>query len=231
MESATPSPEEPRFDRFRVGVAVLIAIVSILSALVASRASLEAGRAADLDQRGTQEVLQRHQKIAEVEGDITQDLRLLGPYQEHVLSARLLARDAEQARARGFLDLAEELRGRSNEESTLARSLRLRFLAFIPDFGDDEGNVAYELEVAREFREALEEDLRVLNPDETFEAAERAHDRTVQLVGVTTLFIASLFFLTLAQFVRLALRRRFAVAGVGVLAGALVLLGIVVVGA
>jgi hypothetical protein len=59
-------------------------------------------------------------------------------------------------------------------------------------------------------------DYRNLRPDETLAEGARRHQAGVYLVGLVTLFVASLLFLTLAQFTRRRVRGLFAAAGASV---------------
>ena len=73
------------------------------------------------------------------------------------------------------------------------------------------------------------EQLSELRPAATIAQADAKHAQGVNLVGLVTLFIAALLFLTLAQFTRPAIRRVFAGAGAFTAALAVVLWIVVLV--
>ncbi len=201
--------------RFKTVVAVLIAVTSILGAVVAWRASVSSNAAGDLDEQGTQELVLEEQERASIEGLVANDQRLFARYQEHILAWRLLQKQAEAQRGKDQ-ELADALAAEAQGELALARSLRGFFQGGTPDFGDDEGVVAYDRDFVLANLEANNQYLPVLDPQATFRRADEEHDRTVRLVGVFTLVVVALFFLTIAQFAGAAIRGLFAVAGVAV---------------
>lgn len=209
--------------RFKTVVAVLIAVASILSAVVAWRASAASRAAGDLDEQGTQEQVLQEQELASIEGLVANDQRLFARYQEHILAWRILQKQSRDTRA-GNAALADSLDTEASAQLALARSLRRFFQGATPDFGNEEGIVEYNREfVLRNLRESNAA-LTELDPEATFLAAAREHDRTIRLVGVFTAVVAALFFLTIAQFAGSAIRGIFALAGAVVgLAGLIML--------
>ena len=224
-EAPGPAAAEPA-DRFRTVVAVLIAVTSILGAVVAWRASVSSSDAGDLDEQATQELVLQEQELASIEGLVANDQRLFARYQEHILAWRILLRQADETR-QSDVGLADALKAQAAGELALARSLRRFFQGGTPDFGDEEGKVVYDREFVMNNLRANNPELAELDPDATFALAEEEHDRTVRLVGVFTLVIVALFFLTIAQFAREAIRGLFAVAGVVVALAGLVLFALV----
>lgn len=207
---------------FRTIVAVLIAIVSALGAVAAWRASVLSIQASDLVEDGLLELVQREQLRAQIESKMSEDLRLLAEYQEHLSAWRLLEEDAERVRGRDP-QLAETLEAQAQGELALVRALRPFFRSFAPGLGPPRHAIRYDREFI--FNQQVEFTPRYtqLRPEATFADARRAHDRNVRLVLVVALFIAGLFFLTLAQFTSVRIRGIFASAGVTAAAGALVL--------
>ena len=221
----TREPEEERSDPFRTRIAVVIALVSIAGAFVAARASILSVRASDLDQISLQQLVQQQQLLADIEGQVAQDLRLFARYQERVLAWRLLERDARSVR-REHPSLADRLEADARTELAIARSMR-PFFNFQPDLGDDQGRVKYDPVFARRYLVDTNVELRELRPDDTFRLAQDLHVQIVRLVGVAALLIAALFFLTLAQLVRRNVRHTFAGAGGVVLVVGLALFALV----
>jgi hypothetical protein len=171
--------------------------------------------AGDLDEQGTQELVLEEQERASIEGLVANDQRLFARYQEHILAWRLLEKQAKAERGKDQ-ELADALAAEAQGELALARSLRGFFQGATPDFGDDEGVVAYDRDFVLANLEANNQFLPVLDPQATFQRADEEHDRTIRLVGVFTLIVVALFFLTIAQFAGAAIRGLFAVAGVAV---------------
>jgi hypothetical protein len=227
MESVPPPPgagggaHRERADRFRTVVAIAIAVVSMLGAAVAFRGSLTGQEAHRLDQDGIQEAARKEQIVTDISASVNEDLRNLAGYQEHVKTAKLITDQANSVRTK-FPDLAEALDAQAQSETVLARTQGRFFRWLVPAAGDDKAPVEYDKDkvVARAL--AQNEELKKLRPDATLTAADEKHTKSVYLVGLVTLFIAALLFLTVAQFIRERLRAIFAAAG-----GAATLLGIV----
>lgn len=222
-DRGTPAGERSRAGgSFRTVVAVLIAVVSTLGAVAAWRASVVSIRASDLVEDGLLELVQREQLRAQMEGKIDEDLRLLAEYQEHLSAWRLLQRDARKVR-REDPELARHLEAQAEAEFALVRALRPLFQAGAPDLGTPDGTIEYDRDFVFSQLVELEPRFTELRPEETFADAVETHDTNVNLVLVVALFIAALFFLTLAQFTPVRTRGIFAVSGVAVATSALVL--------
>jgi hypothetical protein len=95
----------------------------------------------------------------------------------------------------------------------LARTRLSLFQGALPDPGPTDKPVQYDPQAALQRLENRDAKLPELRPDATLAQAESKHGQSVNLVGLVTLFIASLLFLTLAQFTRPSIRRFFAGAG------------------
>lgn len=192
-------------------VSLLITVVSILGAIVAWRASIVSTNASSGDQAATQDLVRQQQIKVQVQAQVDQDLRLFPRYLDHLRGWKTLKKQSvgEQATDPG---LATELSSEAQDELSLARTL-YQSLSVKPVFGTEE----YDEEFAVTYLGSFQQELHGLDPDATAAAASDEHDRAVRLVGITALFIASLFFLTLAQVARLTVRHFFAGAGVLVL--------------
>src|SRR5436190_18421116 len=93
--AAAPAPT----DRFRSWVGVMIAVVSILGAVVVWRASVESSNASDLTQQGTQQLILQQQKQSAIEAGVARDFSLFSDFQEHVINWRNLSRQAKEGSA------------------------------------------------------------------------------------------------------------------------------------
>jgi hypothetical protein len=216
-----------RTDRFRAWVGVLIAVVSILGAVVVWRASVESSNASNSTQQATQQLILQQQRRGSIESGVAQDFRLFLDFQEHVMSWRRLLAQADEAASTDAI-LAATLRAQARRELSEARRIRPLIQNFDrPSFGDENGVVDFD--PARQAHALAEADLELtgLRPDLAFAGAKEAHDRAVRLVGVGVLFAAALLFLTFAQVARRGARRVFALAGVVVLLSASVLFAMV----
>jgi len=231
MTTDRPPPAEAlpvRTDRFRAWVRVLIAVVSILGAVVVWRASMESSNASDRTQQGTQQLILQQQKRGSIEAGVARDFRLFMDFQEHVMGWRQLLTQADAADDPA---LAAGLRAQARHELSAARHIRPLIQNFDrPDYGDADGVVQFDPGVqARALAEA-DLELTGLRPDLAFADADEAHDRSLQMVGIAVLFAAALLFLTFAQVARRGARGIFAVAGVVVMLAATALFAIVGVG-
>lgn len=196
----------------RTAIAIAIAIVSVLGAIVAWQASLTSEDASRLDQHGMQQLTMRLQRQATDEAKVDQDLRLLATYQGHVKAWRLLSADADSVR-RSQPGLAASLDGQAQGELALARTLEPFFLVADPGLGDSAGMVAYDPQFVLANLERNDQQLNNLRPEADFAEGKTLHGRAVVLVGLVAVFVAGLFFFTLAQLGRARLRPLFATAG------------------
>ena len=210
-------------DRFRTRVAILIALVSIMGAVVAWRASEASELASNLDQDATQQFVQREQILGQLDEDVMQDVRLLGAYQEHVKAWKELERSANAASGAA----AETLRRRAQEERALARTLYLLFQTWYPSHPEENGDVAFDRDAARAWMRDGNDDLATLAPEATDARADAAHEKTVNLVALAALLVGALFLLTLAQMARTTIRAVYAGAGTIVLLTSIVLFFVV----
>jgi cell division protein FtsL len=215
-------PKEERAEAFRTTVAVLIAIVSIFGALVAWRASTYSTQGEDLDQKATQELVREQQILASINGEVSQDERLLGVYQEHVKLATLLRRQAGLV-AKTDAERATLLKADAAEERALTRSLNGFFRAQVPGYPDDAGNVTYDRHSGVSYLEEVDNELPMLHPEQVERQASAKHDKALDLVAIAAVFVLALFFLTLAELTRPRTRVPLTAAGTAALVAGLVL--------
>jgi hypothetical protein len=204
-------PAEAR-DRFRTIVAIGIAIVSILGAVVAFTGTLAEQDARQLDQQGLQDASTQQQIITNLNATVEQDQRNLAPYQEDIKAAAALQSQAATLDSTDSTSAAK-LRAQAQSYLVLARTRLSLFQGALPDPGPSDKPVQYDPQAALQRLENRDAKLPELRPDATLAQAESKHGQSVNLVGLVTLFIAALLFLTLAQFTRPSIRRLFAGAG------------------
>ncbi|MFL5799922.1 MAG: hypothetical protein ACJ77A_18590 [Actinomycetota bacterium] len=222
-DERNPGPDPGTADHFRAWVAVLIAVVSILGAVVVWRASVDSSDASDLGQQGIQQLILQQQKRGDIEAGVARDFRLFADFQEHVLNWRSLLTQADQAQPTDAA-LAADLRQQARRELSAARAIRPLIQAFDqPDYGNANGTVTFDPARQAAALEDADLELTGLHPARAFAGEESTHRRSLHLVGVAVLFAAALLFLTLAQVARRGPRAIFAAAGIVVMIGAGVL--------
>ncbi len=216
-------PAESRFaalvrhpERFAVLLALLIGFASVLSAVIAWRASLASIDASRYESLVVQYQARQEQIERELEAIVQQDQRFLTEYQEHALAARELQAQADAVRE-SDAPIADILDLEAQARLALARAMRPYFLGASGVALDAEGQVPYdEAFVLRNLRTGNVEwrELESTIP-RTNLLAQRGDEKALALIGVAALIVASLLFLTVAQVsrTRLWLRQAFFVAG------------------
>ena len=221
IEPVQAAEESGPGERFRTAIAFFIAVVSIMGAVVAWRASINSNDASTLDQTELQELAQKQQKETYYSDRIDEDLRLLDRYRSYVQQSELLTADADSVRAQDPA-LADSLSAQAQSARSEAQTLRSFFFAR-PATGPSSA-IAYDPAYVLDYRLTHDDDYQKLKPEATRAAAESKHQKAIDLVGLVALFVAALFFLTLAQVLR-SQTRIFATAG-----GAVTLLGLILWG-
>ena len=204
--------------RFRTGIA--IAVVSMLGAVVAWRASIVSSDASDLNQFATQELAEQQQILARHQNEVNQDIRLLASFQEHAWLEKRYRDDAKKVK-KSSPDLAKGLQVRANGEAGLKREVEQFFLGGYPAVDDAKATASYSSETA--LRELADQDARLaeLRPVALSEEAAGRHRQALQLVGVGAIFVVALFFLTIAQLAELPRGTTF-----GLIGGAVAVIGL-----
>jgi hypothetical protein len=187
-------------------------MVTVLGAVVAVFGSLTQQRASDLDQQGLREAARREQINTDLQARVNQDVRNLGPYQEHLKAVKLLHDEADKVRPSDAA-LADSLDSQAQGEAVLARNRQNYFQVQIPQTGDEGKPVVYDPAAALQALKETNTELNGLRPEATIQQAESLHTSAAYLAGLVTMFVAALLFFTLAQFTRPSLRRIFAAAG------------------
>ena len=230
MYGPPPDPRESRLrallkhpERSAALLAVLIGFASVMSAVIAWRASLASIDASRYESLAVQQQARQQQIERELEGVVEQDLRFLNMFQEHALASRELQAQAESLRE-SDPGTADNLDLEAKGQSALARTIQSFFLGASGIYLADDGSVPYDRDyVLRNLSEGNVE-LRELRAQHPADLAQHADERSLNLIGTAALIVAALFFLTVAQVSRARLRVRqgfFATGGVLVLVGTL----------
>jgi hypothetical protein len=207
-------------------LAILIGYASILSAVIAWRASLATIDASRYESLAVQQQARQQQIERDLESLIAHDLRFVNVFQEHALAARELTAQADEIRASDPA-AADELDLQAQARLDLARSTEQFFLgATGPELGSD-GTVTYDIAYVRRNLEEGNAELRELRTQRTGELAERADRRSINLIGVAAQILAAHLVQKIAQVSRTRgrIRRAFFVSG-----GVLVVLGTLGIG-
>jgi hypothetical protein len=197
-----------------VVLALLIGLASVLSAVVAWRASLASIDSSRLQSLAVQEQARREQLTRQLEAIVAHDQQLLVSFQEHALAARELQAQADEIRD-SAVEVADDLDLQAQGRLAQARALQPFFQGAYGVYLEEDGTAAYDPGfVLRNLLDGNTE-LRELRPELTLAQAQAADARTISLISVAALLVASLFFLTVAQTVRrrIVFRGGFAVVG------------------
>ncbi|MFN8620974.1 MAG: hypothetical protein U0869_09555 [Chloroflexota bacterium] len=199
---AAPAPERSRgsrgrADRLGVIIAFLVATVSIISAIVASRAAIWASNASTADSVVLQQAIERQQLETQVRTTAASDLRYVARFDAAHKEAFQLLVDAEFKRTD---DPAGAGRADIAAQTALQVDVALGkyFHAALPEY-DKNGDLVFDAEGAVDAIAAADPRLAELRRSTATERALAMHERSLQLVGITVLFVAALFALTLAE--------------------------------
>ncbi len=221
-EEQSFSPTRSKQDKLRYRTGIAIAIVSILGAIVAWRASTVSGAAAGLGQQATTELAEKQQIAARLHNNVNQDLRLLASYQEHLWLEARLRDDARNVRNEDPA-LANALEVRANGEAVLLRAIDQFFIVAHPDVDPAKAIATYDRARAIQYLADYEPRLAELRPQELAAATGTQQRLARQLVLMGAVLVIALFFLTVAQLPGLARARGFELAGLSAAAVALFL--------
>jgi uncharacterized membrane protein (DUF2068 family) len=208
-----------RQQAFGVVLALLIGYTSILSAVVAWRASLSSIDAGRYESLAVQQQARREQLQRQSEGVVSQDLRVVAVYREHALAARELQAQADEVRV-DDPELADELDLEAQGRLALARALQPFLLGQSGVYLFEDGSVAYDPERILRILQENDLELRELRPEQTLSLANAADQHTLALVALAAVLVGALLFLTVAQVSRRAPLRLGATALGAVLAAA-----------
>ena len=195
-------------------LAILIGFASVLSAVVAWRASLASIDASRYESLAVQQRARVQQIQRDLSGRVAQDLRFVNVFQEHALAARELQAQADQLRATDAA-AADILDLQAQAQLDLARGVLPFFMGATGPVLNDDGTVTYDVAYVVRNLEETNTELRELRTQRTAQLGERATAKSVSLIGVAAVVVAALFFLTIAQVVRsrLVVRQTFFAAG------------------
>lgn len=191
---ALPGAEDKGSDRFTTVVAFLIAIVSIVGAILAYRVTLAAGAAADEDVAGVVSSLNIHQARVASQADLYRDLSAFLQVRIH----NQLSRDLIEQRNQYPDDdpIRTQLWDEAWTETFVAESYQDKIYIspeYLRSDGSYDQQAALDISIAHW---ALESDF---NRDRHFDEADRLRTRVQWLMVVAFVLALVLFFYTLAE--------------------------------
>jgi hypothetical protein len=200
--------EEEPADRFKILVAFLIAIVSIVGAALAYRVALAAGNAADADVAGIVSSVNLHQARVASEAELYRDLRAYLQVRIHDQLSHDLNAERDQYPS------GDPARDRLWDEGWTETYVAEAYLGEIyippehirPDGSYDE-QAALDINIAHR---ALEADF---NREGHFAEANRLRAKVQWLMGVAFILTITLLFYTLAEVITHAIKYLFLVLG------------------
>jgi hypothetical protein len=189
------SSSAPR--RFAIVIALLMATVSIISAVVANRAAFWSSTAGDLGGQALQEVLETQQIEDTLRTFVDADVRLIGRYdtawkRSEQLQTQAAAMRADDPGGAAALDI--EAQGEYGIDVALWRFFQVLFPTY-----DATGELVFDPDGALAAFRAGDVRLTELARSDAGALAGEARDRTTALVAIAAVFVASLFVLTLAE--------------------------------
>jgi hypothetical protein len=220
VDEGSPTAAEPS-SIFRLAVAVLIAVVSVLGAGVAWSASISSTKSSDLNQQAHQEFLLREQILTSAEAAVGEELRRVASYQEQITGERVLRQQADRLRKTNP-DVAAILDQQAQGQAALARTTSYFFFAASPQI-DADGTVHYDRRQAIANLLSQYVIYQQLHPTATQAEANDEDAKYRHIVAVGIVLVLALFFLTVAEIGTRRLRYPFAAAGVFALVAGAVL--------
>ncbi len=201
-------------DRFQAIVAILIAVVSVISAGVIWRASMAGSNASDADRRGLVTTVQYEASYAQTVSTLYQEARYATQHARY--QARVATLQAQDSKA-------------AHTEAEWVNEILISMALFTPLTTDpayrtSDGGLDLDKRLA-DLRDA-DADLRDLGPQQKFDAADQFHTEAQVLLSIVIIFAVALFFLTLAEITRHKIR--FGLAAVGIAIFLLALGGLLV---
>jgi hypothetical protein len=191
-------------------IALFIVAIAVVGALASWRASVWAGRAADLEQRASQERILEGQIGTTISGEVAHHRRLWQDVRARLAEAEELQRQAELTRATDRVR-SRALHELAQVELAAADSMRLEL-----------GALSYSASEERRWLEADNPDLQTLRPKELENSAVAAHDRKLRLVIIYICFVGAIVALTFAILNRGPVRRALTAAAAVISIGAFI---------
>lgn len=184
-------------DRLQTVVAILIALVALIGAIVAWRASVAADEAGGSDFAGLNATLNAEQTRTLDSTNLYTNYRTYTTYLRYTELGNLLAGEMETAPEEEALILDQQ-RAEAYDSATAVQS-------FFPNrYLNRDGSYNLQRELGESWAEASQE--KDLNPEPHFQTADQMRTKSNQLIGILIILGISLVFYTVADTLHLSLK-------------------------
>ena len=181
-------------DRFQAAVAILIALVSVISAAVVWRASMVSGSGSAADHRGLVDTVKYEAAYAQIVSMLYQEADYVTQYA--LYEARVDALQAQDSSA-------------ARTEAEWVSQIVINLALFTPMTTDSEyqsSGGGVDLDKRLDDIRAADPDLRDLDPQQQFTDADQYYTEAQVLISFVIVFAVALLFLTLAEITRHKIR-------------------------
>jgi hypothetical protein len=193
-------------------IPLMIAVVSVLAALMGWRASLADETSAHSDELARQDLVHQQQLVIQDNGAIDTDIRTFGQFAQYSALAHSLLQDAGKISG----PVSDQLLAEGQADLGLARQMgtQIVFQNYAFDPSNPSANPALRIDgtylpghpygaaLALGRAENADTALHGLAPEALHATAEAAHTRGVNLTGIAALFVAVMVLLTFAAIVK-----------------------------
>jgi hypothetical protein len=192
-------------DRWSAFVLDLVAVLSILGALVTWQATITFGSASDLGTQALRDSARYEASAAKFDSLVEFSARLTQLYQQHSVAAARLFEQATTVRSGGNSPLADLLESEARVEGAQARALSSGFLLVAPQPSPDAANVVsetFDRVAAAQVARDSEPDLRTLGQAHLQALTTQAvtvRDRAQKLLLAAGLIAVAIFWWTVAR--------------------------------
>jgi hypothetical protein len=193
-EEADETTEAKSGDRFQAAVAILIALVSVISAVVVWRASMAAGSGSAVDHRGLVDTVKYEAACAQTVAMLYQEADYVT--QHALYQARVDTLQAQDSAA-------------ASTEAEWVSQIVVNLALFTPMTTDSDYQTAgggVDLDKRLDDIRAADPDLRDMDPQQQFTDADQYYTEAQVLISFVIVFAVALFFLTLAEITRHKIR-------------------------
>lgn len=177
-------------DHFKTVIAVLIAVVTVIGAMVAWRASLASGSAGDADLTGVTATLDTEETRTLNKANLYANYQAYTNYMLHNELGNLIAADLEHASTDETPHLQQQKTAAWDVAITDQNFFRSRYL-------DKDGNYNTERDLGEAWAEAGQQ--KDLNPEPHFAAADQLRAKANWLVGTLIILALALLVYTIAE--------------------------------
>jgi Tfp pilus assembly protein PilV len=201
------SSDSEKTDRFQIAIAVLIALTTLLGAALASRTALISSDAGDADFAGLAASLNAGETLAVNTSTMYDDYRTYTAYVRYDQLGTLLSQDLQETTDQAQ---SEELKRQMNTTWSMAVAVS----HFFPTrYLRRDGSYDTQRQLGEAWAEAGQK--KDLEPDNHFAVADALRSKADRLLAIIIVLTAAVWFFTLAQGLKHAMRYVLAIGGGG----------------